>query len=116
MDRSSTKWSKEADRALSERTKGFSVAWDPMMRGTFNDGRNAAKRERKARSDRLLGIVRGTAGTAKPVRPAFHFRLSIVKRAKVLTHAPRSRVGSTTPSWLRRMRNRRRDQLARASR
>ncbi len=107
---------KEVDRALSERAKGFSIAWD---RGTFNEGRNKAKAERRAiRYGSGWSNPRATVQRpTKAVAPAYPgLRISqFPKRDKVLTKAPRDRKGSTTPMWMRRLRNRRRDALRRAS-
>ena len=41
---------KERDRALSARADGFRVLWDSQNQGTYNVGRNKAKRERRALS------------------------------------------------------------------
>ena len=40
-------WSKKADRALSLRAKAVRVFWHPSQ-GTYNVGRNAMKRARRA--------------------------------------------------------------------
>lgn len=47
MDRITPKWSKDADRALSERATRTRMLW-PANRGTLIEGRNQAKRERRA--------------------------------------------------------------------
>lgn len=59
---------KEEDRALSERAKAFSIAWDPKIQGTYNEGRNKAKRERRAMQ---FGSVWANprAQVARPTKP-----------------------------------------------
>lgn len=66
------KWNKDEDRALSERAKGFRIAWDPVMQGTFNQGRNAAKRRRRAThyGPTWINPRAMVARPTKPVRPA----------------------------------------------
>lgn len=99
---------KDEDRALSVRAEIAQhgrMVWHES-RGTLDQGRNKAKRAKRP-AKRMT--------QPKPVRPAHRVRLPIVKRAKVLTHAPRIRRGSTTPMWLKRIRNRRRDALRSAA-
>lgn len=88
----------------------------PADRGTLNEGRNVAKRERRAQARQFAGIAPARITEPKPVRPAYRVRLPIVRKLKVLTHAPRSRKGSTSPAWKRRAANRRRDKMARGAR
>lgn len=98
----------EARREEKERQraqKRGKVVWHSESMGTRNEGRNAHKRSKRPAKRMTV---------AKPVRPAYRVRLPIVRKAKVLSHAPRIRKGSTTPAWIKRARNRRRDALRRA--
>lgn len=94
----------EKDRQKAQK-RGRVVWHSNQGQGTFNEGRNAHKRTKRP-AKRMT--------TPKPVRPAHRVRLAIVRPVKVLTHAPRGRKGSTTPAWIKRARNRRRDALRRA--
>ena len=92
---------KDAQRAQ----KRGKVVWHSPSMGTRNEGRNAQKRSQRP-AKRMT--------TPNPVRPVHRVRLAFTRPLKVLTHAPRIRRGSTTPTWIKRARNRRRDALRKA--
>lgn len=59
---------KMKDRAISERAEAYGIAWNSATQGTFNAGRNAAKRERRAA--RFGSVwVNPRAMAARPTKP-----------------------------------------------
>jgi hypothetical protein len=125
-----SKWRKRTDDEIRERAearradkdairaqKRGRIVWHPSM-GTCNEGRNQAKRARRAVhfGQPWVNPRAAIAKPTKPVAPAYRVRLPIVRKLKVLTKAPRMRALTPREKSLIKVHSRRRELLARISR